>query len=74
MKITEKYANQERWISVEDMMPDPYRGYVVTLGFKLAIMEYKKDGKWYEPHTDKYHEYYAKSITHWMKLPNPPKP
>jgi hypothetical protein len=37
-------------------------------------MEYKKDGKWYEPHTDKYHKYYAESITHWMKLPNPPKP
>lgn len=73
-RLMTEYANQDKWISVRDRKPDPYSGYVVTLGFMLAIMEYKEDGKWYEPNTDKYHEYYAESITHWMELPNPPKP
>lgn len=66
-----KYLQEERWISVEDELPE--EGDMVLVALKNRIMtitttSYCVDGEWYD-YGNKIHG----GVTHWMPLPNPPK-
>jgi hypothetical protein len=63
-----------KWISIEERLPK--KGIdVLVYGFHsidIAFYDTKEDNKPYWVRDDGYElDFYA--ITHWMKLPNPPK-
>ena len=53
------------WISIEDKLPDEEGHYLTFNGYHYAIQTWNENG-WLRL-------YDAKSITHWQKLPEPPK-
>ena len=55
-----------RWISVEDRLPDEDDKCLVWNGHHIFVAIYWGDGVW------KF-DSYACEITHWMPLPEPPK-
>lgn len=71
----------DRWIPVEDGLPDDY-DWVLAIGMfvpeniygKPFISELRKDGKWWGDTNDEFPlEDMGIRITHWMPLPEPPK-
>ena len=78
-------ARVREWISVDDRLPEE-SGLYITFGCTAAparwLHNFDKDmgkfGVWWDYDTDgKKHPRYrfieAEDITHWMRLPNPPK-
>ena len=64
----------QEWISVDDRLPEA-GGYVVCIAkrnpfsrFMPMIARIEKNG-WVNPMT----EQYISEVTHWMKMPEPPK-
>ena len=64
----------QEWISVYDELPE-VGGYVVCIAkrnpfsrFMPMVARIEKNG-WVNPIT----EQYISEVTHWMKMPNPPK-
>ena len=64
----------QEWISVNDRLPE-VGGYVVCIAkrnpfsrFMPMVARIEKNG-WVNPMT----EQYISEVTHWMKMPNPPK-
>ncbi len=56
-----------RWISVEDRLPDDDDSYLVWNGNHIFVAIYWGDGEWmFDSHAT--HE-----VAHWMPLPEPPK-
>jgi hypothetical protein len=80
-----EYSNQDKWISVKDEMPE-YIGCYLTLTNDSNIMVCHVNAlgdwtltppkKWYgdlwASELDK-QSYPNRAVTHWQKLPNPPK-
>ena len=74
----EEYANQDKWISVKDQLPKTNcdvlvlkrNGRVFQMSYHAPfdsgkrIFQWWGFGKWINQHSQ---------VTHWMKLPNPPK-
>jgi len=61
-----------QWISVTERMPDVCSDYLVTNGVTQTVASLNLSGEW---------DFYDESamwdcvyITHWMPLPEPPKP
>lgn len=60
-----KYLQEERWISVEDELPELYDVYLVaTVGNTIEMALYDING-WHNEGLGK--------VSYWMPLPNPPK-
>ncbi len=67
-----KEADDGKWISVEDRLPDEHKSvivYVTRFNYysDYVDMSFRQDGEW------KSNTGYWKAITHWMPLPPPPK-
>ena len=74
----EEYANQDKWIKTEDQLPKTNcdvlvlkrNGRVFQMSYHAPfdsgkrIFQWWGFGKWIDQHSQ---------VTHWMKLPNPPK-
>ena len=66
IKLMEEYANQDKWISVKDELPENEVSVLVFIEGQIEIDAYDKDG-WID------HYYDVRQITHWQTLPAPPK-
>ncbi len=65
----EEYANQDKWISVEDSLPDEGLDVLCISEEGCMSIEKRRYGK-KEIYCDQTDSGYA---THWQPLPNPPK-
>ena len=59
------------WISVEERLPDAIGNYLATDGNTVfeAHFDFRSTIKWFDP----VEEYEVYSVTHWAKMPEPPK-
>ena len=67
-----KYELGNRWISVEERLPEPGTPCLGYTGSGCEVALYEGDDKWWTT----YHNYSITSkrlFTHWMPLPEPPK-
>lgn len=85
--LREYITNGGEWISVDDLLPDPYKDCLVTVKYKykwerewtydvdtghMAFMKEKKIDDLWVTHND-WDEGQEIHVTHWMPLPEPPK-
>lgn len=61
------YRKQSEWISVDEMLPEPYKDVLYFNGHSIGVDFICSDGTWCDE------EVHNKPITHWMPLPEPPK-
>jgi len=74
IKMMEEYANQDKWISVNDRLPENADGILLygdlTVGHFYETGTFSPTFKIFECHAV---DGYEGKITHWQPLPEPPK-
>ena len=60
---------QNGWISAKRILPEPGERVLATDGYAVFEMYRKTSGRWVRPAE---YELPGFTITHWMKMPNPP--
>ena len=56
----------QEWISVDDRLPNPFESVLVFRDGKISI-DYNEENGWFA------YDLNGKRVTHWMKMPQPPK-
>lgn len=64
--------NTDRWISVEDRLPEQGGAYIIYAGI-VGIAWYKKGSQLWESPSGLVTEISDGLVTHWMPLPAPPE-
>lgn len=70
----EKYPKEDKWISVEDRLPEDEEDKLILLIgwddmlFQRVALHNDSDKNWYGWDSTKYN-----TVTHWQPLPEPPK-
>lgn len=58
------------WISVEDELPENYRGVIIAISHHFCYTAFRCGDKWYL--NDVINPRELPSATHWMPMPQPP--
>lgn len=66
VELLQEYANQSKWISVEDELPEENQTVLWLSVFGRIISDS------YQQYTNKPKEWFQINFTHWQPLPNPP--
>lgn len=56
----------QEWISVDDMLPEPFESVLVFRDGKISI-DYNEGNGWFA------YDFNGKKATHWQPIPHPPK-
>lgn len=67
-EAAELYAEskEQKWISVKERLPEKNKRVLCFDGFRMM-------GNSYSSYSDQDEEWFKRSFTHWMPLPNPPE-
>ena len=71
--ICELEAKVPKWVSVKDRLPEHVRGnYLILLSGEIYAAKWEYD-EWNEKYAFRIDCQIVPNITHWMKVPEPPK-
>lgn len=65
-------SHNDKWISVNERLPDDWDNYLVSLGKTTGELTYHPEHKWCWIEEDGYVTDFNSSVTHWQPLPEPP--
>lgn len=66
----QREPSRAEWVSVKDNIPDIGKRVLVCIGREFVLVGSRFEGsRW----VDQRGEFYARSVTHWAELPEPPK-
>ena len=72
-RVTDLEAKVPKWVSVKDRLPEHVRGnYLILLSGEIYAAEWEYD-EWNEKYAFRIDCQIVPNVTHWMKVPEPPK-